>query len=155
MLKNYIVRLSQEERQILQNLVSTGKAAAYKIKHANILLNIDVNGQGWTDEEAAATFSCHRNTVANLRERLVKEGIESALNRKPNKTPPRQPIIDGEVEAKLIALRCGEPPAGQARWTRLLGALAVELEIVPAISHETVRQVLKKTNSNLICGRCM
>jgi hypothetical protein len=75
---------------------------------------------------------------------LVKEGIESALNRKPSKTPPRQTIIDGEVEAKLIALRCGEPPAGQARWTlRLLADIAVELEIVPAISHETVRQVLK------------
>jgi transposase len=156
MLKTYIVRLSQEERQYLQNLVSTGKTAAYKIKHANILLNIDVNGQKWTDEKAAAAFSCHRNTVANLRERLVKEGIESALNRKPSKTPPRQTIIDGEVEAKLIALRCGEPPAGQARWTlRLLADIAVELEIVPAISHETVRQVLKKTNSNLICARCM
>jgi transposase len=149
--KQYIVRLSQEERQTLQDLVSTGKAAAYKIKHANILLNIDVNGQAWTDEEAAAAFSCHRNTVANLRERLVNQGLEPALNRKPRKTPPCQPLIDGEVEAKLIALRCGEPPLGQARWTlRLLAAQAVELEIVPAISHESVRQVLKKTNSNLI-----
>jgi hypothetical protein len=83
MLNTYIVRLSQEERQYLQNLVSTGIAAAYKIKHANILLNIDVNGQGWTDEKAAVANSSHRNTVANLRERLVKEGIESALNRKP------------------------------------------------------------------------
>ncbi len=110
----------------------------------------------WTDEEAATALSCHRNTVANLRERLVKEGIESALNRKPSKMPPRQPIIDGEVEAKLIALRCGEPPAGQARWTlRLLADKAVELEILPAISHETVRQVLKKTNLDLISGRCM
>ncbi|UXE58962.1 MAG: IS630 family transposase [Woronichinia naegeliana WA131] len=126
-------------------MVSIGKGAAYKIKHANILLNIDVNGQGWTDEEAAAAFSCHRNTVANLRERLVNEGVESALSRKPRKTPPRQPIIDGEVEAKLIALRCGEPPAGQARWTlRLLADKAVELEIVPAISHETVRPSVKK-----------
>jgi transposase len=156
MLKNYIVRLSQEERQILQDLVSTGKAAAYKIKHANILLNIDVNGQEWTDSEAATAFSCHRNTVANLRERLVNEGLESALNRKPSKMPPRQRVVDGETEAKIIALRCGEPPAGQARWTlRLLADKAVELEIVPAISHETVRQVLKKTNSNLICDRCM
>jgi transposase len=155
MLKTYIVRLSQEERQTLKELVSIGKGAAYKIKHANILLNIDVNGQGWTDEEAAAAFSCHRNTIANLRERLVNEGMESALNRKSRKTPPRQPIIDGEVEAKLIALRCGEPPVGRARWTlRLLADKAVELEIVPAISHETVRQVLKKTNSNLICDRC-
>ncbi|UXE60603.1 MAG: IS630 family transposase [Woronichinia naegeliana WA131] len=145
MLKTYIVRLSQEERQTLKDLVSIGKGAAYKIKHANILLNIDVNGQGWTDEEAAAAFSCHRNTVANLRERLVNEGVESALSRKPRKTPPRQPIIDGEVEAKLIALRCGEPPAGQARWTlRLLADKAVELEIVPAISHETARQGVKK-----------
>ncbi|UXE61390.1 MAG: helix-turn-helix domain-containing protein [Woronichinia naegeliana WA131] len=96
MLKTYIVRLSQEERQTLKDLVSIGKGAAYKIKHANILLNIDVNGQGWTDEEAAAAFSCHRNTVANLRERLVNEGVESALSRKPRKTPPRQPIIDAD-----------------------------------------------------------
>jgi len=145
MLKNYIVRLSQEERQTLQDLVSTGKAAAYKIKHANILLNIDVNGQGWTDSEAATANSSHRNTVANLRERLVNVGLESALNRKARKMPPRQRIIDGEAEAKLIALRCGEPPAGQARWTlRLLANQAVELEILPAVSHETVRQVLKK-----------
>jgi hypothetical protein len=100
--------------------------------------------------------SCHRNTVANLRERLVKEGLESALNRNPSRTPLHQRVFDGEVEAKLIALRCGEPPAGQARWTlRLLADKAVELEIVPAISHETVRQILKKTNSDLICGKCM
>jgi len=149
--KQYIVRLSQEERQSLQDLVSTGKAAAYKIKHANILLTIDVNGPAWTDEEAAAAFSCHRNTVANLRARLVNQGLEPTLNRKPRKTPPCPPVMNGEVEAKLIALRCGEPPVGQARWTlRLLADKAVELEIVPAISHETVRQVLKKTNSNLI-----
>jgi transposase len=156
MVKRYIVRLSQEERQSLQELVTTGKTAAYKIKHANILLNIDVNGQGWTDEEAATAFSCHRNTVANLRERLVNEGLESALNRKASKTPPRQRVFDGEAEAKLIALRCGEPPAGQARWTlRLLGSQAVELEIVPTISHETIRQVLKKTSLNPICDKCM
>ena len=145
MLKQYLVRLSEEERQTLEELVSRGKAAAYKIKHANILLNIDVNGQGWTDEKAAISFSCHRNTVANLRERLVTEGLELALNRKPSKTPPRQQVMDGAAEAKLIALRCGEPPVGQAKWTlRLLADRAVELEIVPTISHETVRQVLKK-----------
>lgn len=145
--KRYVVRLNEEERQFLKDLVSTGKAAAYKIKHANILLNIDVEGQGWTDEEAASVFSCHRNTVANLRQRLVEQGLEAALERKANPRPPRQQVCDGESEAKLIALRCGEPPAGQARWTlRLLAEKAVELEIVPAISHETVRQVLKKTN---------
>ena len=145
--KRYVVRLSEEERQLLKDLVSSGKAAAYKIKHANILLNIDVEGQGWTDEEAATVFSCHRHTVANLRQRLVEQGLEAALERKANPRPPRQRVCDGESEAKLIALRCGEPPAGQARWTlRLLADQAVEREIVPAISHETVRQVLKKTN---------
>ena len=73
MQKRYIVRLKQEERQQLQELVSKGKAAAYKIKHANILLNIDINGQGWTDIEAAKAFGCHRNTVANLRQDWLKK----------------------------------------------------------------------------------
>jgi len=145
--KRYIVRLSEEEQQYLQDLVSMGKSAAYKIKHANILLNIDVNGAGWTDEQAASAFSCHRNTVANLRQRLVEQGLEAALQRKPQQMPSRQPVCDGDSEAKLIALRCGEPPVGYARWTlRLLAAKVVEQEIVPAICHETVRQVLKKTN---------
>jgi transposase len=145
--KRYIVRLSEQEQHYLKTLVSTGKAAAYKIKHANILLNIDVNEQGWTDEEAASAFNCHRNTVANLRQRLIEQGLDAALERKPSKTPPRQPVCDGEAEAKLIALRCGTPPIGRARWTlRLLADKAVELEIVPAISHETVRQVLSKRN---------
>lgn len=142
--KRYIVRLSQAEQQYLKDLVSKGKTVAYKIKHANILLSIDVNGLGWTDEDAAVAFSCHRNTVANLRQRLVEQGLEAALARKPNQNS-RQRVCDGESEAKLIALRCGEPPVGQARWTlRLLADKAVEFEIVPAISHETVRQVLKK-----------
>lgn len=145
--KRYIVRLSEEEQLYLKDLVSTGKAAAYKIKHANILLNIDVNGQGWTDEAAATAMSCHRNTVANLRQRLVEQGLEAALERKPTETPPRQRVCDGEAEAKLIALRCGEAPEGQGRWTlRLVADKAVEFEIVPRISHETVRRVLKKTN---------
>lgn len=143
--KRYIVRLSEAEQQFLQELVSTGKSAAYKIKHANILLNIDVNGAGWTDEQAASAFHCHRNTVANLRQRLVAQGLEAALQRQPRQTPSRQPICDGASEAKVIALRCGEPPAGHARWTlRLLADKVVEQEIVPTICHETVRQVLKK-----------
>ncbi len=154
--KRYIVRLTQEEQQQLEELVSKGRAAAYKIKYANILLNIDANGPGWSDALAATSLHCHRNTVANLRQRLVEQGLEAALERKPRKSPPRQPVCDGEAEAKLIALRCGEPPAGQARWTlRLLADKAVELEIVPSICHETVRQVLKKTNSSLICDSNM
>ena len=145
--KRYIVRLSEQEQLFLKDLVSIGQAAAYKIKHANILLNIDVNGQGWTDEQAACAFSCHRHTVANLRQRLVEQGLDAALERKPSQNPPRQRVCDGEAEAKLIALRCGEPPVGRGRWTlRLLADQAVELEIVPSICHETVRQVLSKRN---------
>jgi transposase len=146
MRKNYIVRLSEEERQTLTALVSTGKAAAYRIKHANILLTVDADGPAWTDGQAAQAFSCHRNTVSNLRQRFVEQGLEAALKRKQRHHPPRTRVCDGEAEAKLIALRCGAPPNGYGRWTlRLLADQAVELEIVPAISHETVRQVLKKT----------
>jgi hypothetical protein len=83
--------------------------------------------------------------VANVRQRFVEQGLETALERKPRLTPGRQPVCDGEAEAKLIALRCGPPPAGHGRWTlRLLADRAVQLEIVPTICHETVRQVLKK-----------
>ncbi len=103
--------------------------------------------KGWTDEEAATGFSCHRHTVANLRQRLVDQGLAAALARKPSQVLPRQRVCDGAAAAKLIALRCGKPPVGGARWTlRLLADKAVELELVPAICHETVRQVLKKTN---------
>ena len=147
MTNRYIVRLSEEEREELKNLISKGKSAAYKIKHANILLAVDTSDSSQKDEEVAQAYHCHRNTVANVRKRFVMEGIESALGRQPRQKPSRQPTCDGHAEAKLIALRCSEPPEGHARWTlRLLADKAVELEIVPAISHETVRQVLKKTN---------
>lgn len=156
MAKRYIVKLTEEERQELQKLVSTGKAAAYKIKHANILLNIDANGPGWTDSEAAAAFSCHTNTVVSIRKRFVEEGLEAALTRKKRANPSRKPVCDGESEAKIIALRCSQPPEGHSRWTlRLLADKIVELEIVPDISHETVRKVLKKMNSSLIFANNM
>lgn len=145
--KRYIVRLTDEERQELSELVSKGKAAAYKIKHANILLKVDADGPAWSDEQVAHAFGCHRNTVGNLRQRFVEEGLEAALQRKKQVRRSRECTCDGEAEAKLIALRCSEPPAGFARWSlRLLADKAVELEIVPTICHETVRQVLKKTN---------
>lgn len=147
MVKRYIVNLTEEEKQELQKLVSTGKSAAYKIKNANILLNIDANGPGWTDSEAAAAFNCHPNTVVSIRKRFVEEGLEAVLTRKKTANPPRKPVCDGESEAKIIALRCSQPPEGHSRWTlRLLADKIVELEIVPDISHETVRKVLKKTS---------
>jgi transposase len=144
--KKYIVRLSDEERSQLAELTSKGKAAAYKIRHAHILLKADANGPAWTDKRIAESFSVSVNTVLGVRQRLVEQGLEAALNRKKQAHPSRTPRLDGEGEARLIALRCSEPPTGQARWTlRLLAAQAVALEIVEAISHETVRQALKKT----------
>ena len=141
--KRYIVRLTAEEREELHKMVSTGKAPAYQIRHAHILLKVDANGPNWTDEAVADTFGCHRNTVAHIRQRFVEHGLEAALERRKRTYPPR--LVDGKLEAQIIALRCSSPPAGRARWTlRLLADKLVELEIVPSISHETVRQVLKK-----------
>lgn len=145
--KRYVVRLTDEERQQLSEMVSKGKAAAYKIKHANILLKVDVDGPGWTDEQAAEAFGCHRNTVGNVRQRLVEGGLEAAIERQKQQKRSRELTCDGQAEARLIALRCGQAPEGFARWSlRLLADKVVELEIVPTISHETVRQVLKKTS---------
>jgi len=143
MKKRYIVRLSEEEREALQKLISTGESPAYKIRHANILLKVDADGPNWTDETVADAFGCHLNTVANIRQRFVEQGLEAALTRRKREYRPR--LVDGEVEAQIIALRCSSPPEGRACWTlRLLADRLVELEIVPSISHETVRQVLKK-----------
>jgi transposase len=143
--KKYIVRLSDEEREQVAELTRTGKAAAYKIRHAQILLKADADGPAWTDERIAESFSVSVNTVLSVRQRLVEQGLEAALNRKKQAHPSRSPRLDGEGEARLIALRCSAPPPGHARWTlRLLADQAVVLEIVEAISHETVRQTLKK-----------
>jgi transposase len=143
--KKYIVRLSAVERSQLTELIKKGKAAASKIRHAHILLKADVDGPAWTDEHIAESFSVSVPTVQGVRQRLVEQGLEAALTRKKQTRPSRAPLLDGEGEARLIALRCSEPPAGQARWTlRLLADQAVALDIVEAISHETVRQTLKK-----------
>jgi transposase len=143
--KKYIVRLSDAERAQLTELTRKGKAAAYKIRHAHILLKADAAGPAWTDARIAESFSVSVNTVLGVRQRFVEQGLEAALNRKQQAHPSRAPQLDGEGEARLIALRCSAPPDGHARWTlRLLADQAVALEIVEAISHETVRQVLKK-----------
>ncbi len=145
--KKYVVRLTDGERAQLTELVSKGKAAARKLAHARVLLKADVEGPGWTDERIADALDVGRRTVENIRKRLVEESLEAALNRKKRCRPPREKILDGEKEAKLIALACGEPPEGRARWTlRLLSDKLVELDIVEAISYETVRQAMKKTS---------
>ena len=147
-MKRYIIRLSEEERTRLVALVSKGKAAARKRLHAQVLLKADVSaaGAGWTDQQIVEAFGMGERTVEAIRQRCVEEGLDAALERKPQCRPSRQPLLDGAKEARLVALCCGKVPAGQARWTlRLLADELVRLEIVDSISHETVRQALKKT----------
>lgn len=150
--KKYIVRLADEERKQLEVLIARGKAAAYKIRHANILLKVDAEGPCWTDERIAEAFSVNVNTVRNVRQRFVERGFEAALGRKKQDEPSRKRILDGKGEAHLIAVRCSDPPDGRDRWTlKLLADKLVELEIVESISDQTVRRTLKKTNSNRTC----
>jgi len=150
MAKKYIVRLSEEERQQLRALISKGKAAAYKIRHASILLKADADGPGWEDGRIAKAFACHLNTVENVRRRCVLEGLEAALERKKQARPRREKKLDGEGEARLIALACSEPPKGRDRWTlELLANELVRLKVVDSICGQTVRRTLKKTNSSL------
>jgi transposase len=149
--KKYIARLTEEERSMLTELVNKGRAAAYKIKHANVLLKVDADGPAWTDGQAAEAFSCSPRTVGSIRQCLVEQGLEAALERKKRERPPRDPILDGEKEARLIQIACSEPPPGRARWTlRLLAEELVALEGVESISAPTVMRALKKTSSSRI-----
>ncbi len=146
--KKYIVFLTPEERLFLEKLTTTGKAPAYKINHARILLKADTNqdGGGWKDFDISKALDISVATIERVRQRFVESSLEEALNRQPQaKHKPRR--LDGEQEAHLIAMTCSSPPEGCARWTlRLLAQRLVELEELESISHETVRQTLKKTN---------
>lgn len=146
MQKKYIVRLSSAEREVLLGIVKKLKGSSQQVRRAQILLKADADGPAWTDQQIADAFGCRRQTVENVRERLVTEGFEVALQGKRPAEPPRKPLLNGEQQAKVIALRLGPPPKGFANWTlRLLAEKAVELNIVETISHETVRHTLKKT----------
>ena len=144
--KRYIVRLTDEERNVLRAVVKKLKGTSQKVRRAQILLKADADGPNWTDKKIAEAFSCRTKTVENIRQRFVTDGFEIALNGKKRNAPPRQKLLGGEQEAKVIALRLGEPPKGFANWTlRLLAEQVVELEIVDSVSHETLRKTLKKT----------
>jgi homeodomain-containing protein len=146
MRKKYIVRLSDAERETLHEVIRRQTGSAMKVRRAQILLKADADGPNWTDAKIVEAFGCRRQTVEMLRERLVTAGFEEALHGK--KKPPRPNLLDGEQEAKVIAMRLGPPPAGYANWTlRLLADRVVALEIVDTISYETVRRTLKKTGS--------
>jgi hypothetical protein len=144
--KKYVVRLSNPERSICQEIVKNLKGSSQKFRRAQILLQADADGPGWTDARVAEAYHCRVQTIENLRKRLVTEGFELALDGKKRLEPPTPPKLDGEAEAKLIAMRLGKPPAGYGHWTlQLLADELVALEVVDSISHETVRKTLKKT----------
>ena len=144
--KKYIVRLSDEERGLCQDIVKRLKGTSEKVKRAQILLRADADGPAWTDAKIAEAHNCSVRMVESVRERLVTEGFEAALERKKRATPPTPSKLDGEGEAKLIALRLGMPPPGYGRWSlQLLADELVALEVVESICPETVRKTLKKT----------
>ena len=149
--KVYKVTLNDEERFFLNDVTSRGRAAARKLNHAHILLKADQseNGPGWDDQRISKSFNVSVPTVERIRKNFVEEGLESALDRRaPCRT--RSCKFDGEKEAQLITLACSTPPDGHTRWTlRLLADKLVELNHFDELSYETVRQVLKKTNSSL------
>jgi len=144
--KKYIVELTDEERSALRDVVKKLKGTSQKVKRADILLKADVCGPGWTDAKIAEAFDCRVKTVENIRQRFVELGFDVALNGKKRETPPTDKLLDGEQEAKIIAMRLGTPPKGYGKWTlRLLARKLVELEIVESVSYQTVRRTLKKT----------
>lgn len=144
--KKYVVRLSDEERHVCQEVIKKLKGSSRKGRRAQGLLKSDADGPNWTDERIAEAFQCRVQTIENLRKRLVSEGFEGALNGKTRESPPTPALLGGQGEAKVIALRLGKPPAGYGRWTlQLLADELIALEGVESISIETVRQTLKKT----------
>jgi len=148
-MKKYIVMLDAAERCRLEQLVSVGKGAAYRIRHANILLAVDESDAGarMKDADAARAFGVAVRTVESLRKRLVEEGLDAALERKKQVRPSVEKMFDGEKEARLIAIACGARPPGRTRWTlELLAQRVVALKIVEHCSRQTVMRVLKKTS---------
>lgn len=144
--KKYIVRLSEIERHHLQAVIKKLQGSAQKVRRAQILLKADADGPGWTDQRIAEAYGCRINTIEKIRQRFVEDGFERALDGRRREHPPTSKLLDGEQEARIIATRLGSPPPGYGRWSlRLLAGRVVELGIVPAISHETVRKLIKKT----------
>ena len=151
MKKKYIVTLTEAERQMLQAMLSRGKAAARKLAHARILLKADATAGGprWNDETIAEGLEVGRVTVERVRKEFVEEGLEAALERRKPRRQYRR-TLDGDGEAHLVALACPKPPEGRSRWTlQLLADRMVQLEYVDEISYQTVRRTLKKTSSSL------
>lgn len=150
MKQQYMVKLTPEERAHLENLIVAGTAPARKLMHARILLKADrsAEGPGWVDTRIAEAVEVSQSTVSRVRKQHVEQGMEAALNRRAPRREYRRKL-DGQQEAHLVALVCGPPPTGHARWSlRLLADKLVELVEVESVSYQTVRRVLKKTCSS-------
>ena len=151
--KKYVVRLSEDEREQLATLIRKGNSPAQRLMKARILLKADVSeaGEGWSDTQIIEALETSASMVYRVRKQWMEEGLEAVLSRKPRATPAVPRIFDGEKEARLIALACSEPPKGRARWTlRLLENKVVELNIVDRASDSTIGRTLKKTFSSRI-----
>jgi len=147
----YKVTLTKEERDQLTEMTRTGTHAARKIIHALILLNVDRGShtESQVNEDICKVLKIGMRTIDRVKKRFVEEGLESALKMAPT-SRIYDKLVDGDMEAHLIALACGEPPKGFARWSlRLLADKLVELRFTDGISYETVRRTLKKTNLSL------
>src|SRR5688500_1013269 len=151
--KKYVVRLTKPERLVLRDVIRKLKGSSMKVRRAHMLLKADADGPNWTDQRIAEAFDCRTKTVENVRQRLVTQGFEAALDKRQPPTPPRAKLLDGQQEAKVIALRLGKPPGGYANWSlRLLASRGVELGSVGKVSHETLRQTREKTRPANVTG---
>jgi len=150
--KKYQIRLNAAQRKELEGITKRGKHSAATIKRAYILLDLDENmGKVGKQEEVAERFKTSTVTIYNISKQFAEEGWQATIYRKKRETPPRQPIATGDIEARIIALACSEPPKGRTRWTlRLLEEKVVELHIADAISDNTIGRLLKKHRLSLI-----
>ncbi|GHV89502.1 hypothetical protein AGMMS50268_00050 [Spirochaetia bacterium] len=151
----YRVTLTSEERKDLKKLISTGRTAGYRIRHAQMLLALDEIPENaeWADKKIAAAYGAHQRTIGNLRKRFVEEGLASALERKKRETPPVIKI-DGKAEAQIIAIACSAPPDGRSRWTlQLIADRVVALGVLESVSPTAIADHLKKTKLSLGCTK--
>jgi transposase len=141
------IELTEEQRRQLEEVIRSGSAKARKIQHVQVLLKIDSGkaGPSWSDEQIKEAFGVSPSTIRRIRQRFLENGMDDAINRRPQPERPEKRKVMGEQEAQLIALTCTEAPSGYSRWTiRLLTKRAVELEIVEGVGRETIRMVLKR-----------
>ena len=150
-MKKESIKLTAAQRQSVEQILRRGKALAWTMKHAQVLLKVDrgPQGPGWSTTQIVQAYGVSRSTVERICRLFREQGLDAALFRRPQPPRPQKRKLDGEAEAHLVALMCSQKPEGAERWSlRLVREKVVELEIVESVSHETVRQVLKKMNSS-------